>query len=128
MKHLSKSCKQYLKHAKNAVPYSLTNRNEILNFLKSSLVNYTTEHPEHTYNDLIEEFGNPEDIAVLHLSDSELLKIRKIKKYNRIIIITLITLLTAFTVYIAALFIEDSHSAGVRGEISIEDLGNVPEE
>lgn len=123
MRHLSKPCKQYLKQAKNVVPDSLSNRNEILKLLKTSLINYTTEHPKHSYNDLIEEFGVPEDIAVLDLSDSELQKARKIRKYNRIIILALIIFLIAFISFMTALFIKDSQSTAVRGEISIEDLG-----
>lgn len=127
MKHLSKPCKQYLKQVQNVVPDSLSNRNEVLNLLKSSLANYTLEHPEHTYNDIIEEFGNPEDIAILPLSDSDLLRIHKTRKYNRIIILALIIFLIAFTVFMTALFIENSRSIGVRGEISIEDLGSTTE-
>ncbi len=123
MKHLSNPCKQYLQQAKKYVPDSLNNRKETLIHLRISLANYSSEHPEHTYEDLIEQFGNPEKIADLALSDSELHNAHKIKKRNRLIIIISTILLIIFTGIMVTLLVEHNQSAATSGEITIENLG-----
>lgn len=55
----------YLKKVKQAAcPYCLS-KQEAFSQLNSSIAQYTLEHPDLCYNDLVVSFGQPEEIAEL---------------------------------------------------------------
>lgn len=86
---------QYIRDIKYSLPVVGKNEKKYLDILKSSLVHYKNNNPLYTYDDLINEFGYPKDIAVSYISeqnDDYLLKHIKAKKTIRYTCIILIVI------------------------------------
>lgn len=99
---------RYIRDIKSCLPVVSKSEKNYLEILKSSLIHYKNNNPSFTYNDLIEEFGYPKDIAASYINEQSngyVLKHIKVKntiKYTCLILISialLVGLWKAFLVY-----------------------------
>lgn len=87
---LSNTKKVYIKNLKKELKISSKYKRNLLNDLEVNVKSYMVEHPETTYNDLVEIFGTPVDVSESFyesLSSDEIKKQQKLKKHIIIIAI-----------------------------------------
>ena len=82
--------------------YKLSPADDFLNELKSNLIEYSEDNPNCTMDDLIEQFGMPEDIAKEFLDNTVTYTpkiIAKKRKRKKIIIVLLCVTLIIVAIY-----------------------------
>lgn len=93
--------KKYIDQVRHNI-YNLYPADDFLSALQDDLEDYTTQFPECDFDDIIEQFGNPEMVARDFLNnadtDSPKAKARK-KKLTRILFIVIIIVVICLIVY-----------------------------
>lgn len=103
----------YMNKVKKEI-YELSPADDFLNELKSNLIEYSEDNPNCTMDDLIEQFGTPEDIAKEFLDNTLAYTpqiIAKKRKRKKIIIVLLCVTLLIATIYCIRLSIQTQSKA-----------------
>lgn len=103
----------YINEVKKEI-YKLSPADDFLNELKNNLIEYSEDNPNCTMNDLIEQFGAPEDIAKEFLDNTPAYTpkiIAKKRKRKKIIIVLLCTTLLIAVIYCIMLSIQTQSKA-----------------
>ena len=103
----------YINEVKKEI-YKLSPADDFLNELKNNLIEYSEDNPNCTMNDLIEQFGAPEDIAKEFLDNTPVYTpkiIAKKRKRKKIIIVLLCVALLIAAVYCIMLSIQTQSKA-----------------
>ena len=101
-----KESKKYFDEIKELIPSKNKRTKDFLKNFKSQIEEYETDNIDCTYNDLIQEFGFPEDVIASYFGESqinELIKNLTIKRYLKlitIVIITVVVLLGSWKAYL----------------------------
>lgn len=125
MKRLSNECNKYLKKVRIAIPSTVLNKKQLMQQLKNALSDYSLEHPEPKYEELISHFGEPKDIYNLTFTTEDIISTRKKIICRRIVICVSILLLFVFTTFIAIHVYDELNTQDVHGETTLEDLGDI---
>ena len=64
----NKYVKDYYRILKSIFPLKTFYEGKFLKEFKMSLIEYSIEHPHCTFNDLIEEFGTPQEILLEYMN------------------------------------------------------------
>lgn len=92
---------EYLNEVKGNI-YKLDKADGFINEIRSSLTDYVEHNPDCSFDELVEQFGDPEDIAREFLDSYDYSSPKEISKKTRrrrLIIIILAVLLVALTAY-----------------------------
>ena len=92
---------KYLNEVKENI-YSPEKTDRFIDEIRSSLTDYVENNPDCDFEDLVNQFGNPEDVAREYLDSYAYSSPKEISKKNRrrrILIIILIVLLAALIAY-----------------------------
>lgn len=92
---------EYLNEVKENI-YKLDKADGFMNEIRSSLTDYVENNPDCDFEDLVNQFGNPEDVAREFLDSYDYSSPKEVSKKNRrrrLLIIILIALLAALIAY-----------------------------
>ena len=92
---------KYLNEVKENI-YGLEKTDRFIDEIRNSLTDYVENNPDCDFEDLVNQFGNPEDVAREYLDSYAYSSPKEISKKNRrrrILIIILIVLLAALIAY-----------------------------
>lgn len=67
----SKIINLYINEIKNYLPICKSNERKFLNDLKSAIIDFSIEINELTYDELINQFGEPKDLAANYLIEAD---------------------------------------------------------
>lgn len=93
-----KLAKKYLQLVKAKIPFQTKCSKHVLQNLALSIEEYALENPDFDMEQLIENFGSPEDIASTLLEDVDSKNIMRSIKSKRILISAIFVLLILFVV------------------------------
>lgn len=93
-----KLAKKYLQQVKVKIPYQTKCSRHVLQNLTLGIEEYALENPDFDMEQLIENFGSPEDIASSLLEDVNSKNIVRSIKSKRILICAIVVLLILFVV------------------------------
>lgn len=79
-KKLTSKLKQYYKQINSYIPRKYPHRKEIISSIHEDISSYVLEHPDISYEDIIEHFGTPEEMT---LSFAESLSLEDIVSNSR---------------------------------------------
>lgn len=99
-------CKTYIGNVKSSL-CNLSSANEFINMLTDDVQEYIDNNPGCTYNELVEQFGRPEDIAQDYLSETDNVQPQKLIKSNKKKILIICLLVGALI--IGGLYLLDMH-------------------
>lgn len=91
-----KLAKKYLQQVKAKIPYHTKCSKHMLQNLALGIDEYTLENPDFTFEQLIENFGSPEDIASTLLENVASKDIIHSIKQTRTLICTIVLLIIVF--------------------------------
>lgn len=97
--------KLYLREIKNLLPSKSSRTKMFLNNLKTQIHEFEEENDSYTYENLVKEFGTPEEVVVAYFGESRHaemssnLKTNKCFKYIAIAVIVIITIVGLFEIY-----------------------------
>ncbi len=95
---------RYIRHVKHEISFSSSKQRDCLKVIKKNVMNYIEEHPNASYNDLIEEFGTPREVALAYFNTLEIPEITQYLKWKRTVIwITVIICIVFTTNYLSYL-------------------------
>ncbi len=128
-KSQKKYVKQYLHQLKQSFPFGYPKLNVLIKETHASILSFSAEHPDFTYDDLVNNFGTPPEYAdsLISYTDPEVLRKNvKLKKRTYFIIggITLVLIIAIFVIAII-LYKNKAHMA-VSGYETIVDEDSNP--
>lgn len=92
-KTLTSQLKRYYKLINSYIPKKYPHRKEIIASIHQDISSYVLEHPDISYEDIIEHFGTPEEMTLSFaelLSPDEIIKTSQKNKKRHIAIISII--------------------------------------
>lgn len=114
MKVKNKSLHKYLNAVKGLLPCSFKQKKSVLRTIKASMQAYLSEHPQASTDELVNQFGSPEQIAAAHIDvmdTAELLKqLRMKKRISRILTTIVAVVLLIWTIAVTVAFIDELNS------------------
>lgn len=120
---MNKLSKKYIENAKTLFPIMSKSERDYLYKLKLNVVDYLSESPDSSMEDLIQEFGSPEEIVASYFTSVDtdvIIKKIRLSRYLRIMLLTIILCLLSFT----SLFLKfsyDKHQVFMDESAIIED-------
>lgn len=105
------ACK-YLKEVKRNLPYFMANKKTFLKDFQDNLSVFSEEKPDAAWEDLVQRFGTPEEIAISFLPEVDSkggLKKVKRKKLVTHLVITFFAVALAVLVALTAFYVQDKH-------------------
>lgn len=106
-----KESKRYFNEIKKSIPLESKRTRDFLKSLEYQIDEFQSDNPNCTYNDLILEFGFPEDIIASYFKESqsnELIRNLKIRKYIKYITLSIIAVVIALGAWKAYLIYDDA--------------------
>lgn len=103
----NKYVKDYYRILKSIFPLKTFYEGKFLKEFKMSLIEYSIEHPHCTFNDLIEEFGTPQEILLEYMNAQDYTEtVKDIKKQtSKKIFLTFIFILFLLSITIYTFFL-----------------------
>lgn len=102
---MNKDAKKYIKYVKKIIPIHSKDKSEFIALLTQRINEFANELEECTYEDIVKEFGTPNEVAgsyIENMESNELIKKlnrKKLFKYFLLTLLILITLLWGFKMY-----------------------------
>ena len=90
-----KEIKKYIKYVKKIIPFYSKDKKEFLKLLTQKIIEFSNTHPNFTYQNIIDEFGSPNEVAgsyIETLNSDEIIKKLNKKKIINIFISVIIIL------------------------------------
>ena len=83
---MNKEIKKYIKYVKKIIPFYSKDKKEFLKLLTQKIIEFSNTHPNFTYQNIIDEFGSPNEVAGSYIetlnSDEIIKKLNKKKIIN----------------------------------------------
>lgn len=126
---MKKQLKQYYRSVYKCLPVSQKQKQQILNQIRHSVEGYLTENPSADMPQIIQHFGNPEEIAstyVENMTTTEILKRFHVRKsiLTAICSVAAVALLV-WGVVVAISFINELDESG--GFVAVEPVAEIDE-
>lgn len=121
MERHSRAVRRYLQEIRGWLPCSRKLKNAILERIRNTVREYLTDNPESSYEELMERFGSPQQIAATYVEDmgtDELLRDLRIRR--RIIgavAATAIAVVALWVGFITAAYVD--HVNDVNGYLAV---------
>ena len=91
---MNKEIKKYIKYVKKIIPFYSKDKKEFLKLLTQKIIEFSNTHPNFTYQNIIDEFGSPNEVAGSYIetldSDEIIKKLNKKKIINIFISVIII--------------------------------------
>lgn len=104
--------KEYIKSVKKQIVCPTAESRQMLRELQANVSDFVQENPDADMVQIVEQFGEPEEIAKMYIADTEPKNIKKAVNIRKLsataVVITLVMLAVTFIITII-----DSHSANV---------------
>ena len=84
MNTANKDLAQYFKNVKKRLNFPLKQKEQLIKGIENDLQEYEAEHPNCTYDEIVERYGKPEALAENCMSEWGPHVIQRMKKRNRI--------------------------------------------
>lgn len=123
---------RYIRDIKYSLPIVSSSEKKYLQILKSDLIRYKESNPSFSYEDLIEEFGYPKDIAASYINEQsndymlKHIKTKKIIKYTCLIVISIALLIGLWKGYLYYKGYQEAQSQNITHFITTppEEISN----
>ena len=92
---MNKEIKKYIKYVKKIIPFYSKDKKEFLKLLTQKIIEFSNTQPNCTYQNIIDEFGSPNEVAgsyIETLNSDEIIKKLNKKKIINIFISVIIIL------------------------------------
>ena len=91
---MNKEIKKYIKYVKKIIPFYSKDKKEFLKLLTQKIIEFSNTQPNCTYQNIIDEFGSPNEVAGSYIetldSDEIIKKLNKKKIINIFISVIII--------------------------------------
>ena len=94
-KKMSNDRKKYIKYVKKIIPIHSKDKKEFIQLLTQKIIEFSNEHDSCSYQDIVDEFGSPNEVAgsyIETLNSDEIIKKLNKKKIINIFISVIIIL------------------------------------
>ena len=94
-KKMSNDIKKYIKYVKKIIPIYSKDKKEFIQLLTQKIIEFSNEHDSCSYQDIVDEFGSPNEVAgsyIETLNSDEIIKKLNKKKIINIFISVIIIL------------------------------------
>ena len=94
-KNMSKDIKKYMKYVKKIISIHSKDKKEFIQLLTQKIIEFSNEHDSCSYQDIVDEFGSPNEVAgsyIETLDSDEIIKKLNKKKIIKIFISVIIML------------------------------------
>ena len=81
---MNRDTKKYLKEVRAEIPCSSDKKKQLMHAFLTSLENYLCDNPDASYQDIVDAFGTPKEMAETlseNISESDARKYRRKKRY-----------------------------------------------
>ena len=68
---MNKEIKKYIKYVKKIIPFYSKDKKEFLKLLTQKIIEFSNTHPNFTYQNIIDEFGSPNEVAGSYIESLE---------------------------------------------------------
>ena len=68
---MNKEIKKYIKYVKKIIPFYSKDKKEFLKLLTQKIIEFSNTHPNCTYQNIIDEFGSPNEVAGSYIESLE---------------------------------------------------------
>ena len=92
---MNKEIKKYIKYVKKIIPIYSKDKKEFIQLLTQKIIEFSNEHDSCSYQDIVDEFGSPNEVAgsyIETLNSDEIIKKLNKKKIINIFISVIIIL------------------------------------
>ena len=92
---MSNDIKKYIKYVKKIIPIYSKDKKEFIQLLTQKIIEFSNEHDSCSYQDIVDEFGSPNEVAgsyIETLNSDEIIKKLNKKKIINIFISVIIIL------------------------------------
>ena len=93
-KKMSNDIKKYIKYVKKIIPIHSKDKKEFIQLLTQKIIEFSNEHDSCSYQDIVDEFGRPNEVAGSYIetldSDEIIKKLNKKKIINIFISVIII--------------------------------------
>ena len=93
-KKMSNDIKKYIKYVKKIIPIHSKDKKEFIQLLTQKIIEFSNEHDSCSYQDIVDEFGSPNEVAGSYIetldSDEIIKKLNKKKIINIFISVIII--------------------------------------
>ena len=107
-KHATSAARRYLRDVRYNLPCSFKTKRELLARLQEALGDYTGERPHATYDDIVEHFGAPTDVADTYFADLPAPQLRRslqiARNVRRALIAVIVLTMLLYTFLIGLIF------------------------
>ena len=92
-KKMSNDIKKYIKYVKKIIPIHSKDKKEFIQLLTQKIIEFSNEHDSCSYQDIVDEFGSPNEVAGSYIEtlDSDEIKKKIINIFISVIIILCIS-------------------------------------
>ena len=94
---MNKEIKKYIKYVKKIIPFYSKDKKEFLKLLTQKIIEFSNEHDSCSYQDIVDEFGSPNEVAGSYIETLNSDEI--IKKLNKKKIIALFFIVGGIIIY-----------------------------
>ena len=94
---MNKEIKKYIKYVKKIIPFYSKDKKEFLKLLTQKIIEFSNTQPNCTYQNIIDEFGSPNEVAGSYIETLNSDEI--IKKLNKKKIIALFFIVGGIIIY-----------------------------
>lgn len=105
-KSLKKNIKMYLKEIKRVLPSSSCTKTNFYSVFKNRIYEYAEDNPSATYDDIIKEFGSPEEL--INSFDSKEYETTLISKKKQSVLLKILTVCLAVVLLLSCIFLYHS--------------------
>ena len=122
------AAKRYLREVKRNLPCSFKTKYELLARLQEGLADFTEECPHANYEDIVERFGSPTDVADAYFADIPAPQLRKAlqtARFIRLLLTTVIVLIMLLYAFLIGMSIYNNHISLIRGYGVSIDQGEI---
>ena len=93
-KKMSNDIKKYIKYVKKIIPIHSKDKKEFIQLLTQKIIEFSNEHDSCSYQDIVDKFGSPNEVAASYIetlnSDEIIKKLNKKKIINIFISVIII--------------------------------------
>ncbi|MBR3954537.1 MAG: hypothetical protein IKJ63_03575 [Clostridia bacterium] len=110
--------KEYIKSVKKQIVCPTAESRQMLRELQANVSDFVQENPDADMVQIVEQFGEPEEIAKNYLADADPKRISKAINNRKVIIAVGITIVIVFAIFLLCTFVE-SYRQG-HGTVTID--------
>ena len=120
---MNNEIKKYLKEVEKHIPFSSKQKRDFIQLLTNNISELTERYKVITYEDIVENFGNPEEVAHQFISSLDTITLNKklnTSRYVKRLIIVIAVFLMFYTIWISTLAYIDYKKAEDHNITEIE--------